>query len=161
MLTLTLRRLPWLALVCWLGLGCDSQKQQENFVDSANAPPAGFTRTDAGGQILTDDPDDWRTAPFYIGKIRVDPAYPNPSTSDFVNLPVTVLEFDAIGGRLTLRSFDDQRRGILLDEILDASSPGAYSFRFTPARLVTNGLHRVFIFDQFGEIISYGDLMVE
>ncbi len=140
--------------------GCDSQKQQNNFVEEANLPPVSFTATDASGVILSQDKDDWRTAPVYFGKVRIDAVYPNPSATEFVTVPVTVLEFNAVQGGLVLRARDSADRLRLLDEIIDASDPGAYIMRFSPALLARTGLVRLFVFDRFGEIVSYGDLQI-
>lgn len=141
--------------------GCDSQEQQDAFVQDASATPVDFARTDATGRILDDDADDWRVAPVYGGKVRFDPAYPNPAAGGFVIIPVTVLEFNAIQGGLALRARDASGRLRTLDDILDASDPGAYIFRFSPTLLNRTGLVRVFIFDRLGELVSYGDLMIQ
>jgi len=149
-------------LVCLLSTsGCDSQEQQDIFVQDAGATPEAFARTDNTGRIVDDDPDDWRVAPVFGGKVRFDPAYPNPVGGGFVIIPVTVLEFNAIQGGLALRARDASGRLRTLDDILDASDPGAYIFRFSPALLNRTGLVRVFIFDRLGELVSYGDLMIQ
>jgi hypothetical protein len=149
-------------LVCLLATsGCDSQEQQDIFVQDAGATPEAFARTDNTGRIVDDDPDDWRVAPVFGGKVRFDPAYPNPVGGGFVIIPVTVLEFNAIQGGLALRARDASGRLRTLDDILDASDPGAYIFRFSPALLNRTGLIRVFIFDRLGELVSYGDLMIQ
>lgn len=153
--------LPLFVGITLLLTGCDSQAKQEAFLDEANLPPAGFVQTDASGKVLKEDRDDWRTAPFFQGKIRVDPAFPNPTTGGTVTIPLFVLEFNTMQGRMVLRARDNTGRLLLLDEILDASDPGGYDFRFTPAVLGSTGLHRVFIFDALGELVSYGDLMIQ
>ncbi len=141
--------------------GCDTQEQQDEFVQSASETPQGFARTDESGLILNDDKDDWRIAPVYGGKVRFDPAYPNPASIDFVTIPVTILEFNSIQGGLALRGRDSAGNLRTLDDILDASDPGAYIFRFSPALLARTGLVRLFIFDHLGELVSYGDLMIQ
>lgn len=130
-------------------------------MQSASETPNGFARTDSQGTILDDDEDDWRVAPIYGGKVRVDPAYPNPATIDFVTIPVTVLEFNSVQGGLSIRGRDASGTLRTLDDILDATDPGAYIFRFSPALLARSGLVRLFIFDRLGELVSYGDLMVQ
>ncbi|HEX7070735.1 MAG TPA: hypothetical protein VF190_08010 [Rhodothermales bacterium] len=142
---------------------CDAQEQQDRFADEASALPKNFTETTIDGEVVTADPDDWRTSPVYRGHLTVDPAFPNPVSSTFVSISLTVTGFDAVrGGGLTLRAYgQDGRTLIALDETLFVTGPGAYDFRFSPGALVTKGLHRVFIFDLTGEIVSYGDVMVE
>ncbi len=149
------------ALTLFILTGCDSQAKQETFVDEANLPPVGFVQTDVSGKVLNEDRDDWRTAPFFQGKIRVDPAFPNPTAGETVTIPVFVLEFNTVQGRLVLRARDNTGRLLLVDEILDASDPGGYDFRFAPAVLGSVGLHRMFIFNALGELVSYGDVMVQ
>ena len=126
----------------------------------ASVTPAGFVKTDTAGRIIEEDKDDWRVAPVYGGKVRFDPAYPNPVSIDFVTIPVTILEFNSIQGGLALRARDASGNLRTLDDILDAGDPGAYVFRFSPALLNRTGLVRIFIFDRLGELVSYGDLMI-
>ena len=140
--------------------GCDTQGQQNDFVDDAELPASGYTATDPLGNVLSEDRDDWRTAPIYLGKIRIDPAYPNPSIGQFVNIPISILEFNSIQGGVVLRAADDNGSLRLLDEILNASQPGSYTLRFTPALIGQTGLIRLFLFDRLGELISYGDLRI-
>ena len=156
-----IRRLSILVLFLLTLSSCDSQQQQDDFEQSASNTPANFARTDSQGAIINDDKDDWRTAPIYGGKVRFDPAYPNPATIDFVTIPVTILEFNSIQGGLRLRARDANNVWRTLDDILDATDPGAYIFRFSPALLARTGLVRLFVFDQLGELVSYGDLMIQ
>lgn len=156
-----IRRLSVLVLLFFTLSSCDSQQDQEDFVESASETPGGFARTDSHGAILADDEDDWRVAPIYGGKVRFDPAYPNPATIDFVTIPVTVLEFNSVQGGLSIRGRDASGTLRTLDDILDATDPGAYIFRFSPALLARTGLVRLFIFDRLGELVSYGDLMIQ
>jgi len=141
--------------------GCDSQEQQNNFVDDAGRAPSGFARTDDTGRILDDDMDDWRTAPVFAGKVRFDPAYPNPVGGEFVTIPVTVLEFNAVQGGLVLRGRDANGTLRTLDDLPEAAEPGVHAFLFSPSILARDGLVRVFVFDRVGEIVTYGDLFLE
>ena len=150
-----------LLLTAFCLTACDSQQQQDDFVKDASRTPEGFARTDQGGRILDDDKDDWRIAPVYGGKVRLDPAYPNPASIGFVTIPVTILEFNSIQGGLSLRGRDASGNLRTLDDILDTNNPGAYIFRFSPALLARTGLVRLFIFDRLGELVSYGDLLIE
>ena len=150
---------------CLLGLpaGCDTQEQQNEFLDDAFAVPEGFTRTNRDGEVVTNDPDDWRTAPFYATSVLVDPAFPNPSSEGLFTFPVSIREFNAVPGGLELASLDANNRFVPLDVINDVSDPGRYDFREVPilARLGRRGLIRVFILDGRGELVSYGDVFVE
>ncbi len=140
---------------------CDSQEKQNDFVDDARSPPSGITSTDRDGIIVSEDEDDWRTAPFYFGKVRIDPAYPNPSFGQIVTVPVSILEFNAIQGGLVLRADDGDDHLLLLAEILNAAQPGAYVLRFSPVILGRTGLIRLLVFDRLGELVSYGDIKIQ
>ena len=154
-------RLSILVLLFFTLSSCDSQQQQDDFEQSAGETASGYARTDSRGAIIDDDQDDWRTAPIYGGKVRFDPAYPNPATIDFVTIPVTVLEFNSIQGGLTLRARDANNVFRTLDDIVDSTDPGAYIFRFSPALLARTGLVRVFVFYRIGELVSYGDILIQ
>ena len=150
------------AFALLIGSGCDTADQQNEFEDDAFSAPSGFTRTDESGQILSEDPDDWRTAPVYSTRVLIDPAFPNPAApTEFVSVPVSVREFNSIQGGLELVSFDENGLPRRLDEIRDARDPGAYVFTFNLALLGVQGLTRVFILDTRGTLVSYGDLFVD
>lgn len=155
---------------------CDSQEAQNQFEDEAGRAPSGIVRTNADGRIAVDgngkeienDLDDWRTAPNFAGVVRFDPAYPNPTAGDLVTLPVVVQQFNSLAGGLVLRGFDDTDRLVRLDELPQATQPGSFTFVFSPSQFsvsgdigAARGLHRVFVFDVRGEIVSYGDIRVE
>ncbi len=148
-------------MVAW---GCDTQARQDEFADQAGRAPDGYTETTLDAETLVEDPDDWRTSPLYRGRVTVDPAFPNPVSVTNVTIPLTIIGFDAVqGGRLTLRAYGADGRTLisLTPEPLILSGPGGYEFEFSPGLLTTKGLHRVFIFDAAGEIVSYGDVMVQ
>ncbi len=158
-----------LLLIVVAAEGCDSQEAQLEFENDANKPPSGIVVTDENGTIITDDPDDWRTSPSFAGIVRFDPAYANPTNGDLITIPVIVQQFDALPGGLELRAFDDTGRLTLLDDLPQATQPGAYALVFSAAQFSitgnlasVRGLHRVFVFGIRGssEIISYGDILV-
>lgn len=141
---------------------CDAQAMQDDFVSEAGATPSGITRildNAFGGTICSEDEDDWRTSPVYNGIVIVERgAAPNPASSTLVTIGIRVLQFDRVRGSLTLRSFGSGNTFVFLDTILDASAPGDYVFQFNSSLLSENRLHRVFIFDGVGELVSYGDV---
>jgi hypothetical protein len=140
---------------------CDTTSRQDEFAEEASDMPAGFAQTNVGGDIISDDKDDWRTAPVFGGKISLRPAYPNPvQVEGFVTVPLTITAFRAVQAPLTLKV---PRDGLLftLDVIDQAAEPGAYIFQFAAAHIGTRGLRRLFVFDGTGELVSYGDVQVE
>lgn len=50
---------------------CGQDDDQRDFENEAFSLPEGFTETDGSGQIVdeNEDPDDWRTAPFFQGLV--------------------------------------------------------------------------------------------
>ena len=158
-----------LLIAAVLSAGCDSNQSQLEFEDDANMPPSGIVFTDEDGNIVQDDPDDWRTSPAFAGIVRFDPAYPNPTFSNLITITVIVQQFNELPGGLQLRGFDDTGRLVLLDDLPQATQPGAYTFVFSPSQFsvtgdlnAATGLHRVFIFGLRGtnEAISYGDILI-
>jgi hypothetical protein len=156
--------------------GCDTADQQRDFEDDANSPPSGIVRTDEGGRLVTDqngdpvedDREDWRTAPAFAGVVRFEPVYPNPTSGTIVTLPIIVTEFNALPGGLILRAFNDANVFVRLDEVPAASQPGSYTMFFNPGQFVVSGdvtaargLHRLFVFDLRGAVVTYGDILVE
>ncbi len=150
-------------IVCVLitAAGCDTQGGQDDFAASASRRPSGYTQTNADGTVVTVDEDDWRTSPAYRGTVRIDPAYPNPVATEFVTVPVTVTQFNSVRGGLVLRAYNSAGLLFRLADIPEARDPGAYVFSFAPGLLGRLGLQRVFVFDTVGEIVSYGDIMVQ
>ena len=150
------------ALSVLAGSGCDSAEQQGAYEEQAFAVPSGITQTDRYGEIISEDQDDWRTAPAYRSRVLIDPAFPNPSSAGIqVAIPVRVVEFRAVQGGLELVSFDDNRIARRLADVRDARNPGAYVFKFNPASLGVMGLVRVYIVDNLGALVSYGDIQIE
>lgn len=143
------------------GSGCDSRDLQREFEEESTLPPAGYTQTTERGEVLVVDRDDWRVAPVFDGNLTVDPAFPNPVAAEEVVIPVTVRFSGAVQGGLVLRAIDSTNRFRVLDQLFEASSPGAYVLRFNPIVLGRTGLVRLFIFDGTGALISYGDVLVE
>ncbi|NND71450.1 MAG: hypothetical protein HKN43_07715 [Rhodothermales bacterium] len=151
-----------LALVCLVVLAsCDTADLQNDFLEEARRAPSGVTVTNANGAIISVDDDDWRTAPLFTGKVIVEPAYPNPVSGGLVTLPIRILQFDDVTGGLFVRAFNGSNQLITLAEALDTSSPGVYTISINPGLLSAVGLHRLFLQDFLGEIVSYGDLRIE
>ena len=150
------------AALFWVA-GCDTQGAQDRFADEAARAPDGYTETNSSGEIINADADDWRTSPVYRGRITVDPAFPNPVSAEIVSLPLTIIGFDGVrGGALTIRAYDVDRVSLIgLADPIEITGPGSYSFRFSTGRLTTKGMHRVFVFDLGGELVTYGDLLVQ
>ncbi len=150
-----------LGLVLSLG-ACDTQERQDDFAAQASAPASGIVETDDGGRIISEDPDDWRTAPIYATVVRVDPAFPNPTSGARVLIRLSINPPNSVRGPFVLRGRDSSGRLTQpLDRLNDVNAGGLFVFDFSPLLLGQPGLHRLFIFDGAGEIVSYGDLLLE
>ena len=149
-----------------IGSGCDNQAAQEEFIDEASALPSGITKildsdfVNADDGVCSEDPDDWRISPVYAGVVFVDrPAFPNPITgASQGTIVIRVLQPNRVQGGFILSALGNGSVPIELARIPDASLDNFYDIRFSPSLLAENGLHRLFLFDSLGELITYGDL---
>ncbi|MEX0769281.1 MAG: hypothetical protein WD035_01020 [Balneolaceae bacterium] len=151
-------------------VSCGQQDDQREFEREAYSSPENFTETQNGHEIVREDPDDWRIAPFFEGLVdEVTPAWPNPvQSTDAVNLQVTLSGTQSVMG-FTLYPLDPET-GELRAPIFDDQGThdfGILSIQFNANELFefTNpesrvDLYRVVLFDRNGNIISYGDIMV-
>lgn len=150
-------------------LSCKRDSAQDNYERQAFGQPENFTRTDSNGNILVNDPDDWRIAPMFQGLVDiVSPAYPNPSTGQRFTIEIMISGFDAVNGlevytrdlrNVPFMIYQDSRRPL---------PPGIVDLFIEPTWLVQSrvyseaiGLHRIFIYEGSGNLITYGDLKVE
>lgn len=148
---------------------CGQTDEQRQFERDALSAPDGYTETNSTGEILENDPDDWRVAPFFQGLVEVNPAYPNPvQTTDRVNIEFTVTGIESVMGLEVAVYYQQGTLRTIYQEPSSPLQPGITLIQFQAAELgrfdsseSTIGLHRVVLFDNNGNIISYGDIMVE
>jgi len=150
--------------------GCGQSDDQREFEREAYAMPDNFTETTGSGEIVSEDPDDWRVSPFYQGQFFIEtPAYPNPvETTDQVRIFIsnydrvvtslrTIVWFaeEGIPQPVPSGSYDNFER----NQTIISINPRELS-RF-PTSESLEGLKRVILLDQDENVISYGDIMVE
>lgn len=75
---LPMQKLLLVFIVLFTFSACSKSDDQRRFEDEASVEPQGITETTASGEVLAEDPGDWRISPMYQGLITVQPAYPNP-----------------------------------------------------------------------------------
>ena len=164
-------------VVAVLGIcACDSANLQRDFEAEAGETPHGITRTDSGGRLILDadgtpvevDSTDWQAGPLFIGSVRFDPAYPNPTSRELITLPFVVPFSSGLAGGLIVRGFTNTGRFVLLDEVPEADQTGAWTFIINPSLLSAagdlgsvRGIHRLFVFDLQGRLATYGDIRIE
>jgi hypothetical protein len=155
----------WLILLLMGAAGCKGS--DANFLAQADATPSGYTATDANGNVLKADSDDWRISPQYSGEISIKPAYPNPTTTAKVTIPITIIYESATAVQFWGES--NNGSAVLLTTIPTPITPGPYSIvvdliRLSPSLNLNDlkgELKRIKIYDQAGNIISYGDIQIQ
>ena len=159
-------------LVLFIAAGCGDDDQQREFEQQAFQLPDGITETEGNGTIISEDPDDWRTSPFFQGLVFINPAFPNPvSIGDRLNIEVDIAGIDAVSG-LTVAVLIDDAANAQFRSLYTVSQnplpPGLTSIPINPVELgrfnspeSARGIHRLIIYDNRQNIISYGDVRVE
>ena len=152
--------------------GCGQDDDQREFEQEAFQLPEGITETEGNGDIVSEDPDDWRTSPFFQGLVFVSPAFPNPvSIGDQLSLEIEVSGIDAVSG-LTVAVLIDDAANAQFRSLYTVNQnplpPGLTSIPINPIELgrcnspeSARGIHRLIIYDNRQNIISYGDVRVE
>ncbi len=149
--------------------GCDADNGQSDFRVAAGAIPSGIFRTDDGMTPLNgeNDPDDWRTAPIYAtsGFVVNRRASPNPAriaASEVVT--IEVLTTAGIPGGLQLVARDGTGGRIALSAFESIPGGGFQTYAFFVSEILgaqAGELWRLILFDNRGEPVTYGDLLIE
>lgn len=152
-----------------VGTACEDSAAQKRFESDSRKPASGITRTDATGRILSIDPDDWRISPYFDGFIEVQtPAYPNPTRTERVTLDLFVTGSEAVNG-IEVYGRTSLGEPIFLYEVPDPTiQVGLVQIFINPLNFSrigryqdAIGIHRVFLYDRRGNLITYGDIQVE
>jgi hypothetical protein len=150
--------------------GCAFEKEeQRRFENDAYSNPKNITITDAKGGVSSRDRDDWRISPLYVGLVRVDPAFPNPSTTlGRIEIHVMVDGLFAVNGLYALVHEPGISTRVVWSLDQSPLPPGLHVITLNPldlSRLGTvedaRGLHRIVITDRRENVLTYGDVMVE
>lgn len=166
---MNVRLISILILSAWVSTACEDSAAQKRFEAEARKTPNGITETDATGRIIRTDPDDWRISPYFQGFVEVQtPAYPNPSSGERVTIDLFVTGIEAVNG---IEAYGRTTLGepILLYEALDPNiQVGLIQIFINPTDFSrigryqdAIGLHRVYLYDRRGNLMTYGDIRVE
>lgn len=156
-------------LLIMLGtVSCTRNNAQRDFEEDAYMTPSGFTETNSQAEIISLDEDDWRTSPLFQGLINVVPAIPNPvATNQSVQIDLELTGVNSVNGLEVLTRYPDNSFGTLYQNF-ETLNPGITTFFINPLELGLDGspeaarrLKRIFLFNGNGQMISYGDIMVE
>lgn len=151
---------------------CGQDDDQLAFEEQAFSLPQNITETDPSGKIVNEDPDDWRTAPFFQGLVFVNPAFPNPvQVSDRLDINVEITGIEAVSG-LRVVVLLGSGPTIEFKPLYTSSErplpPGLTVASINPVELgrfntveSARGIHRVVLLDNRENVISYGDIRVE
>ena len=145
-----------------LFVGCDATsigELQRVFEFDAVGVPDGVTRTDARGNVLSEDDRDWRTAPVYSSQFTLTfLPYPNPaSPTESVQFAGT---FSGSNGALIPYRLTAQGDLSRIQAVTGSTEGTAPLFSFPAGQLGGPGLHRVVLLDRQGRIVTYGDVEV-
>ncbi len=150
--------------------GCSQNDSQREFEREAfNLASGGITQTNDRGEIIDGnrDPDDWRIAPFFLGLVIVDPAFPNPVQSNgraFINIQVTGI--DAVSGLRAFVLYDTSNIRFLHEELSSPLMTGLYTIPLNPLSIAQfqenpQGIYRIILEDFKRNIITYGDIQIQ
>jgi hypothetical protein len=144
--------------------GCDALEAQDAFEEDAARPASGIARTDRDGNLIQDDPDDWRTAPLYaISGFRVTArAFPNPAGFS-EGVTIQMQTGDAIPGGLRLVAFKDAFRVSVPGQQCETPGDVPCAFAFFPSEIAgaqPGDLWRLIVFDGQSNVVTYGDLLI-
>jgi len=153
---------------------CSKSSDQQEFEDRAFSTPENITEMTVTGEPVPGrtDPDDWRIAPMFRGFVEIQtPAHPNPvSINSSLQIDVNIIGIESVQG-LAVFVFKDRRENLVGPIFLEdpsTISPGLISIILDPSQFSRTsnlqealGLHRILIFDQRDNLISYGDVRVE
>jgi len=149
-------------LLCLLFLGCDATslgELQRVFELDAITAPIGITETDARGNVLREDPDDWRPSPIYRSQFNLTfTPYPNPaSPTESIQFAAT---FAGTSGGLVPYRLNAQGDLAPIQAVTGNTSGSAPLFSFPAGQLGSQGIHRVVLLDFQSRVVSYGDVLL-
>jgi len=156
--------------------GCARSQDQVDFEQQAYRTPQNYTETTPNGEVVRRDEDDWRIGPMFQGFVEMQiPPHPNPTRGEPVRIELIVTGVGTVNGLRAISYFDMfDERSILTHYIHDRSPLdfgtlifNIYPAEFDPGRNYSNarsrndGLHRLFIYDDRWNLITYGDIKLK
>jgi len=168
--------LPAFVLLVILLSGCSTSQDQIDFEQQAYRTPENYTETTPNGEVVRRDEDDWRIGPMFQGFVEIQvPPFPNPTRGEPVRVEMIVTGVGTVNGLRAVSYFDMfDERSVITHYIHDRSPLpfgtlifDIYPAEFDPGRSYSNarsrndGLHRLFIYDNRWNLITYGDIKLK
>ncbi len=168
--------LPALTLLVILLSGCSRSQDQVDFEQQAYRTPQNYTETTPNGEVVRRDEDDWRIGPMFQGFVDVQvPPHPNPTRGEPVRIELIVTGIGTVNGLRAISYFDMFDERSMITHYIHDRSPlefgtlifNIYPAEFDPGRNYSNarsrndGLHRLFIYDNRWNLITYGDIKLK
>jgi len=153
-------------------ISCNNNNAQRQFERDASGPAQNYTHTSSQGKVDgAKDPDDWRIGPMFQGYVELtNLPYPNPvATNNVINIQLTVTGLSSVYGlNIYYRDFNSQLKPIYRDPTSPLPTGIQPMIRINSSSLSptgnpgdAKGLHRIFIYDNNDNLITYGDIMVQ
>lgn len=156
--------------------GCNRSQDQIEFEQQAFRIPENYTETTPAGEVVQRDENDWQIGPMFQGFVEVEvPPYPNPTRGEPVQMELFITGVGTVNGLRAVAYydvFDELSRRVLYMHPRAPLNFGLLVFNIYPAefdpsnnysaaRVRSGGLHRLFIYDNRWNLITYGDIKLE
>jgi hypothetical protein len=162
-----IKKAKWSFIFVLLLLGCREDQDQLSFEQRALSAPVGITETDQNGRVISRDRDDWNPAPLYDTFVEIRPAFPNPTTGERINLEI-ILSGTHNFRRFDVFFFNARVPPRLISSVQVNANQFVTTIQIDPIALSNNsiysgaiGIHRIIVYDQQNNIITFGDVRVE
>ncbi|ACF12553.1 hypothetical protein Ctha_0082 [Chloroherpeton thalassium ATCC 35110] len=150
-------------LLFWLAAGCSVGTDEE---DISNSSDGEITETDATGNVVDEDSNDWRIQNYFKNNVYIKPAYPNPTSNGIVTITMTFIANIPESG-VYIYANNINSVGVFLYQLPDVSY-GAKTFSFSLVGLspsssltqIQGKQFRLRIYDGMGRLISFGDVEI-
>lgn len=163
-------------IVLFFGFGCSRSEDQVEFEREAFRTPENFTETTPSGEIVSRDENDWQIGPMFQGFVEVEvPPFPNPTRGENLRIELLITGVGTVNGLRAVgyyEMFDQRSYRVMYQHDRSPLNFGHLTFTINPAdfdgnrsynaaRQVNDGLHRLFIYDNRDNLITYGDIKLK
>lgn len=147
---------------------CSQSEEQREFERAAFSEPSGFTQTNANGQVINRDPDDWRISPFFQGLIEISSyPFPNPvRTNERIVMDLLATGIEPVSGIIAYVYYRPNSIKIIPVDDRTPLPAGLVTFTLNPLEITEfieqpKGLYRIILLDRNENVITYGDIKIE